>query len=79
MRRSPASTLKSSPLLRSLLDAGISLADHQQVREALADADVWGSDETAEVVRARLMCQRIGVEAQQSLHTGTSPLASSGR
>ncbi len=51
------------PLLRSLLDAGISLADHQQVREALADADVWGSDETAEVVRARLMCQRIGVEA----------------
>jgi flagellar biosynthesis component FlhA len=54
---------QAAPLLSSLLDAGVSLADSDRVRGALDAAAVHASDEAAEVVRARLTTQRVLVEA----------------
>jgi flagellar biosynthesis component FlhA len=53
-------------LLRTLLDEGISLVDHQRVREALTDAAGAPPTEAAELVRARLVRHRIEVHAAQS-------------
>ena len=53
-------------LLRSLLDEGISLTDHQRVREALVDAAGGPRAEAVELVRARLVRHRIEVHAAPS-------------
>jgi hypothetical protein len=62
-------------LLRVLLDAGISLADHGRVREALADALTAPTrEEAVEIARARLVRNRIEVHVAPAHLSELGPL-----